>query len=129
MEGLIVFGDSLCDGGNAYALRGDAAFPCPPHWRGRRCDGPVWVEQLAERLSLPPLLHSLAGGTNHAYGGARSGAGLSPKGMPNRLEQVADLVPSRELAGQGSPPDPEALVVLRAGAKQLPRRPPLPRRR
>jgi len=116
---LIVFGDSLCDGGNAHALRGDAAFPCPPHWRGRRCDGPVWVEQLAGQLGLPPLVHSLAGGTNHAYGGARSGAGLSPKGMPNLLEQVADLAPSLGPAGQGdccTPPDPEALVVLRAGA-------------
>ena len=126
MVSLIVFGDSLCDGGNAHALRGDAAFPCPPHWRGRRCDGPVWVEQLAERLSLPPLVHSLAGGTNHAYGGARSGAGLSPKGMPNLLEQVADLALSMELAGQGSPPDPEALVVLRAGANDYLDAPPSP---
>ncbi len=162
MVSLIVFGDSLCDGGNAYALRGDAAFPCPPHWRGRRCDGPVWVEQLAERLGMPPLRHSLAGGTNHAYGGCRSGAGLSPKGMPNLLEQVAgflegggvgeaglesadwvaagdpgraallappsganrmqavvDQAPSVASAGQAdrsTPPDPEALVVLRAGA-------------
>ena len=109
MISLIVFGDSLCDGGNAYGLRGDAAFPCPPHWRGRRCDGPVWVEQLAERLGLPPLVHSLAGGTNFAFGGARSGSGLSPKGMPNLLEQVAGFL------GE-APPDPESLVVLRAGA-------------
>jgi len=118
---LLVFGDSLCDGGNAHALRGDAAFPCPPHWRGRRCDGPVWVEPLAERLGLPPLVHSLAGGTNHAYGGARSGAGLSPKGMPNLLEQVTGFVqaPSREPVGQrdrGFPTAGEPLVVLRAGA-------------
>lgn len=120
MTSLIVFGDSLCDGGNAYALRGDAAFPCPPHWRGRRCDGPVWVEQLAALLGLPPLVHSLAGGTNHAFGGARSGAGLSPKGMPNLLEQVAGfLTASAAPSGpgdRGTPPDPEALVVLRAGA-------------
>lgn len=172
MSSLIVFGDSLCDGGNAYALRGDAAFPCPPHWRGRRCDGPVWVEQLAERLGLPPLLHSLAGGTNHAYGGARSGAGLSSKCMPNLLEQVAgflegggvggagpesgpspavgdpgpvallvgptaanrkaatrDQAASLEPAGQGdrcTPPDPEALVVLRAGANDYLDEPPSP---
>ena len=129
MVSLIVFGDSLCDGGNAYALRGDAAFPCPPHWRGRRCDGPVWVEQLAERLGLPPLVHSLAGGTNHAYGGARSGAGLSPKGLPNLLEQVAELALSMEPAGQGvrrTPPDPEALVVLRAGANDYLDAPPSP---
>ncbi|GDX77294.1 hypothetical protein LBMAG41_23730 [Cyanobium sp.] len=116
---LIVFGDSLCDGGNAHALRGDAAFPCPPHWRGRRCDGPVWVEQLAERLGWPPLRHSLAGGTNHAYGGARSGAGLSPKGMPNLIEQVAGFL-------EEAPPDPEALVVLRAGANNYLDAPPSP---
>ena len=172
LKALIVFGDSLCDGGNAHALRGDAAFPCPPHWRGRRCDGPVWVEQLAERLGLPPLVHSLAGGTNHAYGGARSVAGLSPKGMPNLLLQVAgflgegraggtgldartwpagadpgpaasllvpmganrwpaaaDLAPAKEPAGQGersAPPDPDALVVLRAGANDYLDAPPSP---
>lgn len=121
---LIVFGDSLCDGGNAHALRGDAAFPCPPHWQGRRCDGPVWVEQLAERLGLPPLVHSLAGGSNHACGGARSGAGLSPKGMPNLLEQLAGFLGEARAGGTGlagpassqASGDPEALVVLRAGA-------------
>ena len=124
MTSLIVFGDSLCDGGNAYALRGDAAFPCPPHWRGRRCDGPVWVEQLAEQLGLPPLLHSLAGGTNHAYGGARSGTGLSPKGMPNLLEQVAGFLGGGSVRGAGL--EPGALVVLRAGANDYLEAPPSP---
>ena len=123
MGDLIVFGDSLCDGGNAYALRGAAAVPCPPHWQGRRCNGPVWVEQLAVRLQLPPLRHSLAGGSNHAYGGARSGAGLSPKGMPNLLQQVERFLGGsdpgdRGAAGVGgrAPIDPDALVVVRAGA-------------
>jgi phospholipase/lecithinase/hemolysin len=108
--GLLVFGDSLADTGNAYALRGDAAFPCPPHWRGRRCDGPVWVEHLAAALGLPPLVHSLAGGRNHAYGGARSGAGRSAKGMPNLLAQVEGFLAS------GDPGPPDAVAVLRAGA-------------
>jgi len=85
---LLVFGDSLCDGGNARALLGDGAFLCPPHWANRRCDGPLWVEGLAAGLGLPPLAPSLAGGTNHAFGGARSGSGFSPKGVPNLLTQV-----------------------------------------
>ena len=128
MSSLIVFGDSLCDGGNAYALRGDAAFPCPPHWRGRRCDGPVWVEQLAQRLGLPPLVHSLAGGTNHAYGGARSGAGLSPKGMPNLLEQVAGFLgegragaagPESGAWPTGDAPGPDASLMPPNGVDRM----------
>lgn len=88
IQELLVFGDSLSDGGNARAVLGDGAFPCPPHWNNRRCDGPLWVEQLAAQLGLPPLQPSLAGGGNHSFGGARSGAGTTPKGLPNLLTQV-----------------------------------------
>jgi phospholipase/lecithinase/hemolysin len=109
---LLVFGDSLSDVGNAWLLLGDGAVPSPPHWRGRRCNGPIWVEFLAERLEWPPLAPSLAGGTDHAYGGARSGGGLSPKGVPNLLEQVARFLDCRAT----TPLDEAALVVLRAGA-------------
>jgi hypothetical protein len=82
---LIVFGDSLCDGGNAHALRADPAVPCPP------------------------LVHSLGGGHNHAYGGARSGLGYVPKGMPNRQEQVEGFLRSETLAAVvGDQHDPAA---------------------
>jgi len=114
----IIFGNSLSDMGNAWALRGDAAFPYPPHWRGRRCDGPLRVEHLAEALGLPPQENSLAGGTNHAYGGARPGEGLSVKGMPNLLRQVEGFLCSSAAA--------EALVVLRAGANDYLDAPPSP---
>lgn len=109
---LFVFGDSLCDVGNAWRLVGDGAVPSPPHWQGRRCNGPLWVEILAGQLGWTPLEPSLAGGTDHAYGGARSGAGLSPKGVPNLLEQVDRCLDSYA----GAPLDDGALVVVRAGA-------------
>jgi outer membrane lipase/esterase len=110
---LIVFGDSFSDVGNAYALFGDEAIPSPPHWRGHRSNGPLWVERLAERLSLPALTPSLRGGSGHAHGGACSGRGLSPIWtVPNLGEQV-----DRFLAAlAGGPADPGALHVLRAGA-------------
>jgi phospholipase/lecithinase/hemolysin len=109
---LVVFGDSLSDVGNAWLLLGDGAVPSPPHWRGRRCNGPLWVELLSERLGLLPLAPSRAGGTDHAFGGARSGGGLSPKGVPNLLEQVALFLNCRA----ATPLEQATLVVLRAGA-------------
>jgi outer membrane lipase/esterase len=53
--GLVVFGDSLSDSGNA----------------GRFSNGPVWVEHIAQRIGAN-LAPSRQGGTNHAVGGARS---------------------------------------------------------
>jgi phospholipase/lecithinase/hemolysin len=117
---LLIFGDSLSDTGNARALLGDRAFPCPPHWANRRCDGPLWVEALAAGLGLPPPLPSLAGGTNHAFGGARSGRGVSPKGVPNLLTQVEGF--QRQVSGSLD----GALVLLRAGANDYLDTPPGP---
>ncbi|MFN9643881.1 MAG: SGNH/GDSL hydrolase family protein [Cyanobacteriota bacterium] len=124
---LLVFGDSLSDVGNARAVLGDGAFPCPPHWNNRRCDGPLWVDHLAAELGLPPLLPSLAGGNNHAFGGARSGTGTTRKGLPNLLMQVAGV------AGEGGSdgrdlelPGPGPLVVVRAGANDYLDGPPSP---
>lgn len=44
----------------------------PPYFRGRFSNGPVWVEDLADRLALD-LEPSLQGGTNFAFGGAETG--------------------------------------------------------
>jgi phospholipase/lecithinase/hemolysin len=155
IQKLLVFGDSLSDGGNARAALGDGAFPCPPHWNNRRCDGPLWVEHLAERLGLPPLLPSLLGGSNHAFGGARSGLGLTPKGLPNLLTQVegflaeergpepggletgqntrgsrvmppSDFADRHAMATAPSTLASDTLVVLRAGANDYLDGPPSP---
>ncbi|PWU04277.1 MAG: hypothetical protein C5B43_04830 [Verrucomicrobia bacterium] len=54
---IIVFGDSLSDIGNI----------------DRYTNGAVWLEVLAEKCELPKLECSKLGGTNFAYGGAKSG--------------------------------------------------------
>ena len=136
---LLVFGDSLSDGGNARAVLGDGAFPCPPHWANRRCDGPLWVDHLAAGLGLPPLLPSLAGGGNHSFGGARSGAGTTHKGLPNLLTQVEGFLREERVQELGEwdnvlpaaarAPNTLAsgtLVVLRAGANDYLDAPPSP---
>ncbi|MFN9630532.1 MAG: SGNH/GDSL hydrolase family protein [Cyanobacteriota bacterium] len=111
---LLVFGDSLSDGGNARALLGDGAFSCPPHWANRRCDGPIWVDHLAVELGLPPPVPSTAGGSNHAHGGARSGGGATIKGLPNLLTQVKRFAGARGPLQEVLKPD--TLAVVRAGA-------------
>ncbi len=91
---LTVFGDSLSDTGNIYALTGNT-FPSTPYQPGRFSDGPVWIDVLAAGLGLPMgATPSLLGGNNYAYGGARTGLtgnALNPFDPPGVYKQVRDL--------------------------------------
>jgi phospholipase/lecithinase/hemolysin len=91
-SGLVVFGDSLSDTGNA----------------GRFTNGPVWVEVIAERVGTE-LKPSRAGGTNYAVGGALTDGGLSDV----RGQLAAYLETHRGRA------DARALHVVYAGANNL----------
>jgi outer membrane lipase/esterase len=91
---LTVFGDSLSDTGNILAATG-GAFPMAPYQPGRFSDGPVWIDVLAAGLGLPMgATPSLLGGSNYAYGGARTGLTghpLNPFSPPGVLKQVQDV--------------------------------------
>ena len=81
---LIIFGDSLSDNGNTYALTRDLhesidEIPIVPdpdyYWYGRFSDGPVWNEFLAGLLGLisperQTELRKSPNYLNYAYGGA-----------------------------------------------------------
>ena len=87
---LIVFGTSLSDSGNAFALRGGTntapdyalnplLIPTAPYARGGHhfSNGATWVEQLARALGLagsvrPAYASSSPGATNYAVGAARA---------------------------------------------------------
>ena len=92
VSGLVVFGDSLSDNGNA----------------GRFSDGPVWVEVIAERLGVG-LKPSRAGGTNYAVGGARTQGGAS-----DVRGQLASYLSARR--GHA---DSGALHIVSGGANDL----------
>lgn len=68
---LYVFGDSLSDNGNAFALSGGIWPPSPPYAQ-QFSNGPVAAQRLADRLGVT-LTRSTAGGTNFAVGGATTG--------------------------------------------------------
>ena len=83
---LIVFGDSLSDGGNAFNMVDSPIFPNgfpPPPNNERNSNELVAVEYLAQRLGVP-LLPSTEGGTNYAVSGAMTQVrdGFFPPGNP-----------------------------------------------
>lgn len=73
---IIVIGDSLSDTGNishaTAPLPGKAVPLSPPYFNGHFSNGPMWIEALGEALGLQ-VVSSAAGGTNFAFGGAKTG--------------------------------------------------------
>lgn len=97
---LYVFGDSLSDNGNMYALT-NQYLPRAPYFNGRYTNGLVWSEFLINQLGLPSsALH------NYAFGGARSD-GDTPPGLLQQVESYLGLTPNA---------DPDGVYFLWAGA-------------
>jgi len=75
LEKLFVFGDSLADTGNSWALTGNAFPPSPFYYQGRASNGPVSSEYLWESFNPGTTgpAPSSSGGTNYAINGASTG--------------------------------------------------------
>jgi thermolabile hemolysin len=102
---IIVFGDSLSDNGNFFQFTG---YPPPPYWEGRFCNGPVWVEYLAEDLGMTELLH------DYAVAGATAGRDNSfIPAFGGVQDQMALYFSSSTYA------DPDALYILWAGHNDI----------
>ena len=107
---VIVFGDSMSDNGNMYAVGMKLAnwgLPMPPNLGGRFSNGPVVLEIMSYMLNRPLL--------NYAFGGAESGRiGLVPAygfyiGM---LDEVDDFIGN---LGFFKSADSKALYVVWTG--------------
>jgi phospholipase/lecithinase/hemolysin len=133
---LVVFGDSLSDTGNTYALTNSTYPPAAYGYdAGRFSNGPIWVEQLASRLGVTTPTPSLHGGLDYAFGGAATGstplgdqlgtpAGYSPlltpagqfvANVPSMPTQIADYISSLS----GGKASPGALFILWGGANDF----------
>jgi phospholipase/lecithinase/hemolysin len=98
---IVVFGDSLSDDGNLFAL--DATqVPASQYYQGRFSNGLVWVEYLAGADLLDATL------VNNAYGGATTD-GSSPPGVQL---QVSTYVASATAL-------PDALYIIWVGANDF----------
>ena len=86
---VVVYGDSLSDNGNLFAVSG---YPPPPYYAGRLSNGPVAVEQLAVKLGAPLLDFAWAGAStgigNLGDGGTPTGFGLF--GLPGMKTELAN---------------------------------------
>ena len=113
---LYVFGDSLSDNGNAYALSGGAWPPSPPY-AGQFSDGPTAAEYLAGQLGVG-LAPSIAGGTNYAVGGAMTGPlnynfeVASPFALPAALQYTGVLSQATAFATSAPGFDPARSLFM-----------------
>lgn len=98
---LVVFGDSLSDNGNLYALN-PSLVPSDTYYEGRFSNGPVWVEYLADA----PLLDCTL--VDRAYGGAETDS-LQPPGL---ISQVNYYVGTATIA-------PNTLFTIWIGANDF----------
>ena len=80
---LVVFGDSLSDNGNLYAISGQPTSP--PYYQGRFSNGPVFTELLGFNAGRYTAGAPVTGSVNYAFGGARTDNAALPPGMRNQL--------------------------------------------
>ena len=128
-SGIVVFGTSLSDSGNAFALRGGTntppdylvdplLIPSVPYARGGHhfSNGATWIEQFARSIGLagsvrPAFGSSSPTATNYAVGSARAyddGANF------NLADQVSAF-----LADVGGAAPSDALYVIEMGSNDI----------
>lgn len=81
-KNIVVFGDSLSDNGNLFAIHDEYPYPPAPYYQGRVSDGPVWSEYLAEELGFTGII------LNYAQAGAQSGRANNNGDFPGFLDEV-----------------------------------------
>jgi outer membrane lipase/esterase len=131
-SGLVVFGDSLSDSGNnavlmtqAYggtlppvSIDNDSVFSTVPSSFGTYTNGKVWTQYLAQSLGVG-LTPSLLGGSNYAFGGARTGVNGNDipqlPGFPYSMRTQLDSY----LGATGHTADPNALYVVSGGGNNV----------
>ena len=116
ISSLYVFGDSLSDNGNAFALSGGIWPPSPPYAQ-QFSNGPVAAERLADRLGVT-LTRSTAGGTNFAVGGATTGFQnfnfevQSPFALPATVDNTGMLAQVTGFMGSGPSFSPSSSLFM-----------------
>jgi|ERR1041385_5521939 phospholipase/lecithinase/hemolysin len=109
---IFVFGDSLSDTGNFYALTG---YPPAPYYHGRFSNGKVWIEYLADSLQM-----QIRPGDNFAIAGATTGrVNINSAAVQALLPGLQDEVDSFQGKGYSPAQVGDGLFVVWAGANDF----------
>jgi len=113
---LYIFGDSLSDVGNVQAATTSLApllqpTPGPFYLNGRFSNGPNFTEVLSSGLGLGPVLPSIAGGNDYAYGAALATGTAFPTSLV--VQDIDDQV--GQYLGAHPTASASALYVVYAG--------------
>jgi len=121
---IFIFGDSLSDAGNVYALTGETAqapwqiIPDRPYEMGgyQFSNGKTWAQHFARQLRLNrsgnAALFEPGKNGNYAFGGARVRNGLA-----DPLSAATQI--ARYIGDHGTTADADALYVLQFGGNDL----------
>lgn len=114
---IVTFGDSLSDTGQAYALTGGNFPLSPPNYKGRICDGPIWVEHLATTLGMKLEVKDqfAVAGARTDSGNLNAYAGVVVLGNTGLQTQVESYLKAAGPAGA----DPDALYLIWIGANDI----------
>lgn len=108
---IVVFGDSLSDNGNLFALSTNTAPDPTLYPENRFSNGPVWAEQIFGPMNSPYQTTGVTNDVNLAIGGARADVDVGfPFGVP---QQITDFQNAGGTFGDGD------VVALWAGANDV----------
>jgi len=127
-SGIVVFGTTLSDSGNAFVLLGEAGtppdyemgpflIPTLPYARGGHhvSNGATWIEQFGKSRglggSVRPALQGSAHATNYAVGAARA------RDVANNFTLTLQV--TTFLLDSGGVADPDALYVIEMGGNDV----------
>jgi phospholipase/lecithinase/hemolysin len=127
-SGIVAFGTTLSDSGNAFAILGEAGtppdyemgpflIPTLPYARGGHhlSNGDTWIEQFGKSLglggSVRPALQGSAHATNYAVGAARA------RDVANNFTLTLQV--TTFLLDSGGVADPDALYVIEMGGNDV----------
>ena len=114
---VYVFGDSLSDPGNTFALTEStlgAGYPPAPYYAGRVSNGPVWAEHVTDAFEAKGLQNA-----NYAYAFGRAVKNVDTEFGPVQIPDLPDQIDKYVASGAESHLGHRPLGLVWAGSNDI----------